>query len=165
MRRALARLLILVLSLQWFGSAAASTEKGTLPFREQNKRVASPLSRFPVSTLFDTTFQASQSQSLGQGLAITGTVAAATVGGGALYDMGAAAQTTVLTDGIAGVSAAQWVRTAGIGSALTLSTNLLVDPKASPASLSFSTVSGALGGVTKLGLNAAAGLANQLREQ
>jgi filamentous hemagglutinin len=115
----------------------------------------------PVSTLFDTTFQGGQSQNLGQGLAITGAAVATVSGGAALYDMGVAAQTMVLLDGVAGVSARQWTTSIIAGGTISMGTNWLVNPNASPASLSFSALSGALGGMTKLGLNAAAGLANQ----
>lgn len=75
--------------------------------------------------------------------------------------MGMAAQTTVLVDGVAGVSAGQLATTAGIGAGLSATINFATDPNASPNSLMINGFAGAYGGTTKLGLNAAAGLANQ----
>jgi len=44
---------------------------------------------------------------------------------------------------------------------MSMGANYFLDPNSTPTSLTVSAISGAFGGATKLGLNAAAGLANQ----
>jgi hypothetical protein len=108
----------------------------------------------------DGTFQQQASENLSSSLLTTGTGVAVYSGVGILIDMGLAAQTTVLVDGLEGISASQWIKSAGIGAGLTAGTNFLFDPNATPVSLVISGGTGALFAPIKLGLNAAAGLAN-----
>jgi hypothetical protein len=108
----------------------------------------------------DGTFHLQASENLSSSLLTTGTGVAVYSGVGILIDMGLAAQTTVLVDGLEGISASQWIKSAGIGAGLTAGTNFLFDPNATPASLVISGGTGALFAPIKLGLNAAAGLAN-----
>jgi hypothetical protein len=95
---------------------------------------------------------------LSSGLLITGAGAATAAGGGMLYDMGAVAQTTLLTDA---VSAKQWTTSIVAGGSLAGIIHLATDPNATPTSTAVNVVAGGVGGASKLGLNAAAGLANQ----
>lgn len=82
-------------------------------------------------------------------------------GGTAFVGMGVTAQTVPLVGGIAEVTAGTWLKSLVVGGSLGSGLNLVIDPTASPASLIISGVGGAIGGVVKLGTNAAAGLANQ----
>ena len=75
--------------------------------------------------------------------------------------MGTTAQTTPLVGGIAEVTGVKWSVTALISSGIGAEFNLITDPNASPASLAVAGAGGAAGGMVKLGLNAALGLANQ----
>jgi hypothetical protein len=83
------------------------------------------------------------------------------LGGVALYGMGVAAQTTIVSGGLASLSAGQWATTAGVGGAFSIGTTLFFNPNATPLQLTISGLSGAVGGIIKTSANVAAGLANQ----
>lgn len=93
---------------------------------------------------------------------ILGVPLAVAAGGPALFAMGAAAQTTPMVGGIAGVEGMKWASTILVGSFVGGFTDYALHPDASPASIAVASAGGAIGGVTKFSLNAAFGLANQL---
>lgn len=148
-----------------YGFAVSSGTNGLLGINntQQAKANAVPiLTAPPVKThpYYDS-YLGQQAANLSPPLLVAGAAAVVAAGGGMLYDMGAAAQTVPLTGGVTNISTGRWVTTAIMGSGLSTGTNLLMDPNASPLSLTVSAATGAFASTAKLGLNAAAGLANQ----
>jgi filamentous hemagglutinin len=94
-------------------------------------------------------------------LLVPATGAALAYGGAVFYGMGMTAQTVPLSGGIAAVSAGKWVATTGVGFAMGAGLEYGINSDASPSSMIVGGIGGAIGGTTKLGLNAAFGLPNQ----
>ncbi|WP_192871700.1 DUF637 domain-containing protein, partial [Variovorax sp. JS1663] len=111
----------------------------------------------PITSPFTTSTAGQMTQSATQGAILSPLV----LGGVTLYGMGVAAQTTIVSGGLAGLSAGQWATTAGVGGAFSIGTTLFFNPDATPLQLTISGLSGAIGGIIKTGANVSAGLANQ----
>jgi filamentous hemagglutinin len=92
---------------------------------------------------------------------VIGAPVATLYGAPVLVGMGVTAQTAALTGGVVGVAPAQWYATGAVGATFGAGLEWLVNPNASPLSLSIAGAAGAVGGAIKLGLNAYYGLANQ----